>query len=128
MEGNKIMAVKPIEPGEVVDAKQYSIPDEIFEAFNNLIAKNFHSGSSNFKQKEVVEEILCRLRDKDLNLDILKNINRDDASLESLIYANYWLDVEDIYRKVGWIVKYDKPSYNESYDANFTFKKNCKEK
>lgn len=32
------------------------------------------------------------------------------------------LDVEDVYRAAGWEVTYDKPGYNETYDATFTFR------
>jgi hypothetical protein len=33
------------------------------------------------------------------------------------------LDVEDAYRKAGWKVEYDKPGYNETYEASFKFRK-----
>ncbi len=32
-----------------------------------------------------------------------------------------WLNVEELYRAQGWTVTYDKPGYNESYPATFTF-------
>ena len=38
------------------------------------------------------------------------------------IFKNSWLDIEPIYRRAGWLVKYDKPGYCENYLANFTFK------
>jgi hypothetical protein len=38
-----------------------------------------------------------------------------------LIYANRWMDVEPVYRKAGWKVDYDRPGYNESYEAHYTF-------
>jgi hypothetical protein len=37
------------------------------------------------------------------------------------IFHRGWLDVEDAYRAEGWTVVYDKPGYNESYAASFTF-------
>ena len=37
------------------------------------------------------------------------------------VFSNHWLDVEDIYREQGWNVEYDKPTYNETYDAYFVF-------
>ncbi len=99
------MAAKPITPAEVVKLKVTLIPDEVINAFNELIAENFSGGSSSFTEKKVVARI------------VKKGISSAEA------YANHWLDVEDIYRKSGWKVDYDKPGYNESYDATFTFKK-----
>jgi hypothetical protein len=33
------------------------------------------------------------------------------------------MDVEDVYQKAGWEVEFDKPGYNEDYEANFKFSK-----
>lgn len=38
------------------------------------------------------------------------------------IFDNRLLDVEDVFRSQGWKVEYDKPGYNESYPATFTFR------
>lgn len=97
------MAVKPITPAKVVALKASIFPDEVLEAFNELIAENFTGGVASFTEKKVVARI------------VKKGISSSQA------YANNWLDVEDIYRKNGWKVEYDKPGYNESYDAIFTF-------
>lgn len=98
--------VKPITPQEVVTVKESTIPDSVFEAFNKLIAKNFDGTSSTVKQEDIVSEIIA---------------NSDITSKE--IYANHYLDIEDIYRKHGWTVSFDKPGYNETYDSFFVFKK-----
>lgn len=95
--------VRPLSPKEVVEKKINSIPDAVFEVFNELIAKDFNGAYAIVKQKEVVK----RLVEKGLK--------------EKEIYENHWLDVEDVYRKAGWKVEYDKPGYNESYDAYFEF-------
>ncbi len=107
MEKKKIMSIKPIKPSEVVDLKKNLFPDFVIEAFNELIAKNFRNKESTFKQSEVVKLILEKST---------TNICQND------IYENSWLDVEDAYRSEGWSVEYDKPGYNESYPATFTFK------
>jgi hypothetical protein len=97
------MAVKPIKPADVESKVISSFPDEVIEGFNELITENYHSGVSSFKEKEVVARI------------VKKGIS------SKTLYKNNWLDVEDLYRKSGWIVEYDKPGFNESYDAIFTF-------
>ena len=96
---------KPISPDEVATTKLKNIPDEVIEAFNEIIAQNFSRSCSNFKQKDVVKLIMIRL----VAID------------RQTIFDNGWLDVEDIYREAGWKVEYDKPAYNEDYEPNFTF-------
>ncbi len=97
--------VQPIKPEEVESEKLKILPDEVFAAFNEIIVKNYHNRSSNFKQKEVVK------------------IMTEKGLKSKEIFENGWLDVEELYRKQGWIVEYDRPAYNEDYEANFTFKK-----
>jgi hypothetical protein len=44
-------------------------------------------------------------------------VTRDD------VYDKGWLNIEPVYAEFGWVVEYDKPGYNESYDATFEFTK-----
>lgn len=96
--------VKPIRPEEITGEKAKQIPDSVLKTFNTLIAQNFSSGSAIVLEKDIVAQLIER------------GINR------SQIYVNHWLDVEDIYREAGWNVEYDKPGFNETYDASFTFR------
>lgn len=105
-EKGNCMAIKPIRPSEVISKKKELLPDEVLEAFNELIAKEWDGREASFKLKEVVPLIA-------------KKLNINSASVNS-----NWLDVEDIYRKAGWKVKYDGPGYCETYDAYYVFSKN----
>ena len=92
--------IKPITPAEVVDKKIELIPDFVLAAFNIYIAEHWDGRQSTFKQSEVV--------------DYIKSVNSE--------FIDYkWLDIEPIYWRAGWKVEYDKPGYNESYPATFTF-------
>ncbi len=93
----------PITPAEAKAAKKVQIPKEVFDAFNTCITKYLSDGVSEFTQKEVISVILSL------------GLNRED------IFTNKWLEVEDLYREVGWKVVYDRPGFNESYDATFCF-------
>jgi hypothetical protein len=95
----------PIKPGEVADAIRRTIPDEVFEAFNELIAENWCISGATMKQEDVVARIRTKL-------------NTTAAEM----HKRGWLNVEEAYREAGWCVEYDKPGYNESYPATFTFK------
>jgi hypothetical protein len=103
--------VEPIKPKDVVKAKGAALPDEVIEAFNELIAKYTDGKVSIVKQKEVVNVILFKLKLRD---------DRDRWTAQG-IFDNHWLDVEKVYQKAGWKVEYDKPGYNESYEATFKF-------
>lgn len=99
------MPVKPIKPNEVIAHKKAIFPDAVMTAFNELIAKNFSRGEASFKQKAVVARMV--------ELGLTANE----------ISENNWLDVEEVFEADGWKVTYDKPGFNEFYDATFTFKK-----
>jgi hypothetical protein len=101
-----LKAEGPISPSEILGYKQNDIPSFVYEAFNTLIVRNWNGTSATVKQKDVIA--------------LLPEEKQAEA------YANHWLDVEDIYRHAGWGVKYDKPAYNETYDAHFVFSKRRK--
>ena len=73
-------------------------------AFNELIVANM---DAKIMQDEVVK----------LVLEKLPSMKREE------VYEKKLLDVEDIFRGVGWTVMYDKPAFCETYPAYFEFKK-----
>lgn len=101
---------KPIEPSEVADKKAEGIPSFVIEAFNQLIAKNYNSGSAKVTQTEAVNKIV-------------ELSGTNEKEIRGKIFENHWLDVEDIYRKAGWTVEFDKAGYCENYDSFFIFGK-----
>jgi hypothetical protein len=99
--------MKPLSPSEVEKKAQSDIPDCVIDAVNNLLVKEYRNGSATLRQK-----------------DILKEIRRIDENMTStILFENGWMDFEPIFRKAGWSVEYDKPGYNEDYEATFKFKK-----
>lgn len=101
--------VKPISPNEIGKAKASRISDDVIEAFNELIAKHWNGKSATIKQDEVIQLILKK------RANMGKESNRRD------IFENKELDIEDLFRAEGWQVEYDKPGFNESYEASWTF-------
>lgn len=100
---------KPITPREITKAKKEALPDAVFDAFNELIAKNWDGHSATMLQKDVAALIASKL-----------DISRQE------VFDNHYLDVESLYRKAGWTVEYDKPAYCETYEATFKFSKSRK--
>lgn len=101
--------VEPIKPSEIIQI----IPEWVIKGANECIQAHYHelTGESHFTQDELISYVSKYAPDYGENTNI-----------RSMLFKNNWLDIEPTYRRVGWIVIYDKPAYNESYPANFTFK------
>jgi len=94
-----------IRPEEVIQARKESMPDEVIQIFNELITQKFDGHRAIVHQGAVVKKL------------------GELGYGSSEVFRMGWLDVEDIYRQQGWNVVYDKPGYNESYEAYFKFSK-----
>lgn len=98
---------KPLSPDEIGMFAANAFPAYVFEAVNKLLAR---STSGKLYQNAVIEEIISQASKAGVDL------TRSD------IFDKGYLDFEQAYRAVGWKVSYDKPGYNESYEAHFIFK------
>jgi hypothetical protein len=107
------MSIKPLRPDEAIALKKGDRPDAIMIAFNQEIAERIKvsTGVAIVKQKDV----LARIK---------KAISQTNTQE---ILDKGWLDIEEEFRKFGWIVNYEKPSRDESFDAYFRFEKKGKE-
>lgn len=76
-----------------------TIPPEVFDVVNGLLAK-----SLTVMQNRVVEGVVARLGCK-----------------RQEVFDRGWLDFESAYQEAGWVVEYDKPGYNEGYEAHWRF-------
>jgi hypothetical protein len=108
-----VKEIKPITPQEVEEAKKNDIPSFVIEAVNKLLKKKWDGKKAIITQHEIISEI------KPSNVLGLENGVRFRAA----VLSNHWLDFEDLYRKSGWKVEYDKSGYCETYDAYFKFTK-----
>ncbi|MCL4384491.1 hypothetical protein M1116_03485 [Patescibacteria group bacterium] len=95
--------VGPISPEQVAELKAGSVPQEVFDAFNDLILEKINEGHASFTLKEVV----ARMTSKGLD--------------EKDIFNKGWLNIEPAYRKKGWKVGFERPAPDETYDSYFTF-------
>ena len=99
--------MKPITPQQALDNVEKSFPSFVFEAVNNCINQHcFGKSSFTIKQNVIMDEILKLA---------------PEGTTRQEVFDKHWLDFEDAYRKTGWIVNYDKPGYDESYEAFFKF-------
>ena len=95
----------PINPEEIGAAKRAQFPSAVFDAFNAEIAAKFSGGSARVLQKDVVARLEAAGMDR-----------RE-------VFDKGYLNVEEAYRAEGWKVEYDKPGFNEFYDAFFIFRR-----
>jgi hypothetical protein len=96
--------VEPIKPNEVSDIRDSLIPDEVITVFNELILDRWNGSYAQFTVTDAANMVA-----KVLGIE------------SNEIYSRHLLDVEEIFRKVGWVVLYDRPGYNEDYPATFKF-------
>lgn len=100
------MSVKPFSPDEALASKVTMIPDQVIDAVNTMLATNWSGrGRCSFTIKELSAMIRSKFGDADGDLHLHSS----------------WFDFESIYEKAGWKVEFDRPGYNESYDAVYTF-------
>lgn len=91
----------PLTPDEVAVSKRTHLPDFVIDAFNELLIESFHNGAARILQKDAVARIKAKHPELEFNMK--------------------WLDVERTFEAYGWKVVYDKPGWDESYDAFFRF-------
>ena len=104
---------EPIKPENVAAFKLRHIPNEVIDAVNELISLKYVCNSDDIRiyQKDIIEVAKSKMYPATDNIDSGSG------------YFDYnWLNIEKIYEDAGWAVKYDKPAYNESYDAYFIFR------
>ena len=100
------MTVRPITPEEAAVGHEATIPAIVITTVNRLLKAHGNKKQIVLKQKEIVAGLFAALKAPDKVFEI------------------EWLDFEDIYRRAGWKVTYNKAGLGEEcYEANFTFTK-----
>lgn len=112
LSGGKVV---PLKPGAVADlslkAEIDNVPDYVIEIVNALIVKNFARSvqAARIMQAEVINAIL------NCPEGLARELTRHQ------LFAEKMLDFEEVFRSHGWRVSYDRPAYNENYEASFKF-------
>ena len=98
----------PIKPDDLVDLKTSMIPQEVFDAFNELIARAWDGRTATVTQSAVVGLIRVKM-----------GLDNTVA-----IYAKKLLDIEESYRAAGYNVIYEKPCIGDrDFEPYFKFTK-----
>lgn len=110
-----IKIVVPLKPSDVSDlslkAEIDNVPAYVVEVVNALIVKNFVRSiqAARIMQDVLIATILS------CPAALARGLTRDQ------LYAEQMLDFEEVFRSHGWKVSYDRPAYNENYEASFKF-------
>ena len=104
------MSIKAVSPSEARGAKSKYTPPEIIEAVNELLSQHYRPNGIVIKQKDIIA--LARA----------KMATNESPNANSDFFSQGWMDFEPIYEAQGWKVRYDKPGWDENYDAFFEFK------
>ena len=101
--------MEPISPDQVQSAKDKNIPEEVIDAFNQLIVEQWDGREAIIAQEDAISRILALMGKKE--------------DYRQTLFTNRWMDVESMFRKAGWDVEYKKPAHNENFAATYTFSK-----
>lgn len=104
----------PITPAEVGRFKLDIPPPEVIDVFNELIAAHWDGSSATVAQRHALDRIA---------IEMGVEFKSPDAGPKwtAEVLSKGWLNIEALYESAGWKVTYDKPGYNETYPATFTF-------
>ena len=104
--------VRPISPKEARAKHLVTIPEEVIAVINDFLIKGSPNSSTGISidQNEVIEHVIILMKEHG------KAVERND------FFDKHWLDFESLFKKAGWKIEYNKPGYNESYTAFWTFK------
>ena len=108
------MSVAPITPKEA--QRQHLtkvIPDEVYEAVNEILAEKYCDSDITIYQNEVISIAIEKMQ-----------IDGTCVPAEDF-FKYHWLDFETPYMNSGWAVSFVKPAYNESFEAHWVFNKPC---
>ena len=112
LSGGKVIPIKPSLVADLsLKAEIDNIPDYVVSVINGLIIKNFARSvqSARIMQNEVINAILT------CPVALARELTREQ------LFAEHMLDFEEVFRSHGWRVSYDRPAYNENYEASFKF-------
>jgi hypothetical protein len=104
--------VEPIKPRELTSLPNQVrlLPNEVIEAFNELIVEKWDGSSSVILQIEAISKILRKFK--------FQGLTRQQ------IFRRRYLEIEGIFRKVGWKVTYSRPSHSQDpFEPFFKFEK-----
>lgn len=97
--------IQPIKRSEISQAKVALIPDSIINAVNELLKKSWNGSFAVIKSKELMKLVL----------------ESDSTLTDQIIFNNRFFDFEPIFRKEGWVVTFETPDRDQSFDSYFKF-------
>lgn len=101
--------MKPLKPEDAVK----TIDSRMIEAVNTMIKENLIGRHAEFTQNDLIN--------KYFELSYPNASKSEKSKIRTELFEKHQLDFEQLYINLGWKVEYDKPAYNETYEASFKF-------
>lgn len=101
----RIERVEPIKPKDIMDNLDDIIHPAVIKAVNAILKEQYRGDSVTILQKDIVKRA--------------KEFCPELTSAE--MFEKKHMDFEPLFKKAGWIVKYDSPAYCETYEPSFEF-------
>lgn len=104
--------VEPISPQDLKNAPADRIESEMRQAVNELLTAKYKDGRATIKKNELIDRYMS-----------IKGITdaKDIKNERNRIFDNLLLDIEPLYRSVGWNVTWESPDRGENFDEYFKF-------
>jgi hypothetical protein len=97
---------RPVTPPEAAALKHAVIPPAVLAAFNKLILLHWEGTYAEFPAT-----------------DVLPAVSRENSSLAPGLVSAAIAGIAPAYRAAGWSVTFDRPGYNETYEAHWIFRR-----
>ena len=88
------------------------IPDEVYEAVNELLSERYSDSEIIIHPDEVISKATEIIQAKGMSVSREK------------FFMYHWLNFEPAYEEAGWIISFEKPACDETFKAHWVFRKN----
>jgi hypothetical protein len=99
------MTISPLAAADIMKVRTSFFPEAVYAAVNEMLQRKFNSRTHRAVIKQ--DELVALMVQKGLD--------------EGEIFANNWLDFEEVYRDHGWTVTYEKSDYTDQSPSTYTF-------
>ncbi len=105
------MKITPLTPHEAVEQKLEDVPEKVLNCWNKIIKSHSSKTNSSVTSRFTLDELA-------------EMISSEMVCSFDTAKSNGWFDLEPLFVKSGWKVKFHKASYGDDFDSYFYFEAN----
>lgn len=96
--------VTVLSPNEMIEQWQLALPDEVIEAFNEMLIKHFNGADAKILEK-----------------DLLAAVKKKGVSQQQVEDQRWLQQTRQLYEEQGWKVDHKTPGWDDDFDSYFYF-------